>query len=145
MLAPHPPGGMPHRGYSAVGLEKVFKVDEYEDGKVDDLTASKVPDQKESFDLGRENDMYQPNIWLPDGVLDGFKETCIDFYWTCDRAKLAILSALAVGLGIDEKFFDSNHGDSDCQLRLIRYPRCVLALPSHPSIAYILSSLLQPH
>lgn len=81
MLAPHPPGGMPHRGYSSVGLEKVFKVDEYEEGKAEELTSAKLPDQKESFDLGRENDMYQPNIWLPDGVLDGFKESCIDFYW----------------------------------------------------------------
>ena len=22
-----------------------------------------------------------PNIWLPDGVLPGFKEACLDFYW----------------------------------------------------------------
>jgi len=22
-----------------------------------------------------------PNIWLPDGVLPGFKEACLDFFW----------------------------------------------------------------
>lgn len=22
-----------------------------------------------------------PNIWLPEGVLDGFKEACLDFFW----------------------------------------------------------------
>jgi len=22
-----------------------------------------------------------PNIWLPEGVLPGFKEACLDFFW----------------------------------------------------------------
>jgi isopenicillin N synthase-like dioxygenase len=123
MLAPHPVGGMPHRGYSDVGLEKVFKEDEYQDGSFMDKMESKVPDQKETFDLSRDDDVNQPNIWLPEDVLPGFKEECLDFYWTMDKAKLAILSALAVGLHIPDDFFSKNHGASDNHLRFIRYPR----------------------
>lgn len=42
-----------------------------------------VLDVKESFECGREDDLLQPNIWLPDGILPGFKEACLDFYWVC--------------------------------------------------------------
>jgi len=42
---------------------------------------AKAPDVKESFESGRENDEVMPNIWLPDGVLPGFKEACLEFFW----------------------------------------------------------------
>lgn len=35
MKAPHPPGPMPHRGYSAIGKEKVYSKDEVESHKAD--------------------------------------------------------------------------------------------------------------
>lgn len=38
-------------------------------------------DIKESFEVGREDDPVMPNIWYPDGVLPGFKEACLDFFW----------------------------------------------------------------
>lgn len=100
MLAPHPPGGMPHRGYSPVGIEKVFKVDEYEEGRAEELTKVKLPDQKENFDLGRESDVHQPNIWLPDGILDGFKETCNDFYWVSMGIPSLITCSSSVIIGM---------------------------------------------
>ena len=98
MLAPHPPGGSHHRGeysavcsipillfrllgYSAPGVEKV--VQHLYDK--DEIAASRAraPDVKESFECGREDDPAMPNIWLPDGMLPGFKEACLDFYWVC--------------------------------------------------------------
>lgn len=82
-----------------------------------------------------------PNIWLPDGVLPGFKETCLDYFWvsfgkfisrlmqiyvqTCNKAKFNVLSALAVGLHLPEDFFDQYHQKADNQLRLLHYPRHV--------------------
>jgi hypothetical protein len=42
---------------------------------------AQAPDVKESFECGREGDEVMPNIWLPDGVLPGFKETCLEFFW----------------------------------------------------------------
>jgi hypothetical protein len=70
LLAPHPPGGSHHRGYSGVGVEKVSQniFDK------DDIKALRsIPDFKESFESGNINDKMQPNIWLPEEVLPGFK------------------------------------------------------------------------
>ena len=38
-------------------------------------------DIKESFEVGREDDPLMPNIWYPDGVLPGFRDACMDYYW----------------------------------------------------------------
>ena len=98
MLAPHPPSGAHHRGarfyppiypwfldshlrvgYSAPGKEKVvhhiYDPDELAQNR------AKAPDVKESFEIGREHDDAMPNILLPDGVLPGFNEACLDFFW----------------------------------------------------------------
>lgn len=98
-LAPHPTSGQHHRGshapkatsvrshiykflgYSAPGLEKVSQhiYDEEE------LAQNRVnaPDVKESFECGDEASKDMPNIWLPDDILPGFKEACLEFYWVC--------------------------------------------------------------
>jgi isopenicillin N synthase-like dioxygenase len=69
-LAPHPPGGSHHRGYSGLGLEKVSQ-NVFDKEKLDALRA--VPDVKESFESGNVDDEMQPNIWLPEEKLPGFK------------------------------------------------------------------------
>ena len=66
-------------GYSAPGVEKVVK--DVFDAEELKKRRAQAPDVKESFECGREDDPYMPNIWLPDSVLSGFKETCMDFYW----------------------------------------------------------------
>jgi hypothetical protein len=70
MLAPHPPGGAHHRGFSGVGVEKVSQ-------KVFDEEALQalrgIPDVKESFESGNVKDDLQPNIWLPEDKLPGFR------------------------------------------------------------------------
>jgi len=63
-----------------------------------------------------------PNIWLPDGVLPGFKETCLDFFWECNKTKFKVMSALAVGLDLPANYFDEYHQKPDNQLRLLHYP-----------------------
>ncbi len=52
----------------------------YDDNELKDVRA-KAPDVKESFECGWEENAGMPNIWLPDGILPGFKEACTDFYW----------------------------------------------------------------
>ena len=44
-------------------------------------------DIKESFEAGREDDPVMPNIWYPDGVLPGFQNACMDFYWVSTSIK----------------------------------------------------------
>ncbi|KAF5329347.1 hypothetical protein D9619_009468 [Psilocybe cf. subviscida] len=120
-LAPHPPSGAHHRGYSAPGREAVPK--RTRNGDVLEKEVSPVQrDIKESFEAGREDDSVMPNIWFPDGVLPGFKEACLDFYWTCNDAKTLILSALALGLKLPDDYFIPSHSKADNQLRLLHYP-----------------------
>ncbi|KAH9841554.1 Clavaminate synthase-like protein [Rhodofomes roseus] len=120
MLAPHPPSGTHHRGYSPPGKEKVVQhiYDEKELAKI----RAKAPDAKESFEVGREEDAAMTNIWLPDGVFPGFKEACLDFFWVCREVELTILRALSLGLHLEEGFLEKFHTAPDNQLRLLHYP-----------------------
>ena len=63
-------------GYSPPGLEKVSQHVYDVSGLMEIRT--KAPDVKESFESHREGDEAMPNIWLPEGVLPGFKEACLD-------------------------------------------------------------------
>ncbi|KAJ6528717.1 Clavaminate synthase-like protein [Mycena vulgaris] len=120
MLAPHPPSGTHHRGYSAPGQEKVSQ-HVYDADAIAEHRAH-APDAKESFECGREGDEVMPNIWLPDGILPGFKEECLEFFWLCHAVQLDILRALAVGFGLPEEYFLKVHTAPDNQLRLLHYP-----------------------
>ncbi|KZT12038.1 thymine dioxygenase [Laetiporus sulphureus 93-53] len=120
LLAPHPPSGAHHRGYSAPGVEKV--VHDVHDTEELAKTRAKAPDVKESFECGREGDETMANIWLPDGILPGFKEACLDFFWACYEVELTILRALAVGLHLPEDYLVKYHATPDNQLRLLHYP-----------------------
>ncbi|KAJ7319410.1 thymine dioxygenase [Mycena albidolilacea] len=119
-LAPHPPSGAHHRGYSSPGQEKVVQHVYHPDAIAEQR--AQAPDVKESFECGREEDELQPNIWLPEGVLPGFKEACLDFFWLCHGVELNILRALAIGLGLSEDYFLQYHTDPRNQLRLLHYP-----------------------
>lgn len=70
MLAPHPPGGSHHRGYSGLGVEKVSQ-NVFDEKEIEKLRG--VPDVKESFESGNVVDEAQPNIWLPEEELPGFR------------------------------------------------------------------------
>jgi len=117
MLAPHPPSGTHHRGYSKPGLEKVSQ--HVYDTEELARNRAKAPDVKESFECGREDSLEMPNIWLPEGVLPGFKETCLDFYWTCNEVENIILKALALSFHLQDDYFTSVHTRSENQLRLL--------------------------
>jgi len=120
-LAPHPPSGAHHRGYSSPGREKVIQYGYSAD--IDVTSTKAIPNFKEHFECGSEENQETPNIWYPDGVIPGFKENCLDFFSLCYEVELNILRALAVGLGIDEDYFARYHTTPDGnQLRLLHYP-----------------------
>ncbi|BDD62293.1 hypothetical protein MPDQ_006716 [Monascus purpureus] len=125
MLAPHPDGPAVHRGYSWPGLEKVSQVlgtKEDDEGKiVSELR--KVQDCKESYEIGSEENKEQPNVWLPDSILPGFRTFTTSFYWTCWAAAQDILRALSLGLSLpDEDYLLRFHDGHNNQLRLLHYP-----------------------
>lgn len=83
----------------------------------------KVPDFKESFELGREGaDARLPNIWIPDEDLPGFRAFFNRFFDIGYKMELDLLSAIAIGMGLDETFFWAFHENKDNQVRLLHYP-----------------------
>lgn len=56
----------------------------YDDKELIANARAKAPDVKESFECGWEENVGMPNIWLPEDVLPGFREACMDFYWVCE-------------------------------------------------------------
>ncbi|CCM03542.1 uncharacterized protein FIBRA_05676 [Fibroporia radiculosa] len=133
-LAPHPPSGTHHRGYSAPGIEKVSQ-HVYDSDEITKIR--NAPDVKESFECGREDSEHMPNIWLPEGILPGFKETCLGFFWACYKVELTILRALALGLHLSEDYLVQFHAAPDNQLRLLHYPSVPLSQLKNDEIARI--------
>jgi len=123
MLAPHPDSGTHHRGYSYPCQEKEIKFSD----SGDEYTIA-PPSMKESFECGSEDNDFMPNIWLPEGVLPGFKEACLSFYWKCHQVEQDILRALAQGFGLEEEWFLGYHETANSQLRLHHYPRIAAEL-----------------
>jgi isopenicillin N synthase-like dioxygenase len=139
MQAPHPDGPDVHRGYSYPGLEKVSQ---YMDGDEDVGKALReVKDCKESYEVGSEENEQQPNVWLPEGTLPGFREFTTKFYWECNKVAQSILRAMALGIGLeDPEYLIKYHSGHNNQLRLLHYPpvpaaelerQAVARMPAH--------------
>ncbi|KAK6064325.1 hypothetical protein SCUP515_11854 [Seiridium cupressi] len=104
--APHPPGPMPHRGYSGIGKEKVYSKDEVESHTGDEnvsRTLRKISDFKESYEIGSEDDPVQQNIWLPEDVLPHFKEYMNGLYKRLVGVSQVVLDAISLGFGLDDE------------------------------------------
>lgn len=109
-----------NRGYSAPGREKVSLLTDADE--VEKVRAS-VPDIKESFEIGRDNEADHPNRWpKEEGDIVGFKATMLDFFDQCKAIHLEIMRAIAVGMGLDSAFFDDYVDVGDNTLRLLHYP-----------------------
>ncbi|EPS44599.1 hypothetical protein H072_1371 [Dactylellina haptotyla CBS 200.50] len=121
--APHPPGFAVHRGYSHPGLEKVTDLTLGLDSVAAKSLAREVPDLKESYEIGSDNYLEQPNVWPPPNMYPGFRGFMTSFYWILAEFSKEILKALALGIGLEDenylqKFYTGEHN----QLRLLHYP-----------------------
>ncbi|KAL4874335.1 hypothetical protein BJY04DRAFT_225125 [Aspergillus karnatakaensis] len=122
MQAPHPPGWAVHRGYSWPGLEKVSQFMSTGDDEENRKKLREIPDVKEVYDIGSEQNPSQPNQWLPESTLLGFQPFMTQFYTTLDILGKEILRALALGLNLeDEEYLARKHSGQDNQLRLLHY------------------------
>ncbi|KAI0181105.1 thymine dioxygenase [Hypoxylon sp. FL1284] len=109
-----------NRGYSAPGREKTTTLTDIDDVK---KLRDSAPDLKESLEIGREGEPDQPNHWpKEEGELVGFKETMLGFHDRCKELHMEVMRAIAVGLGIDETWFDGYTDVGDNTLRLLHYP-----------------------
>ena len=111
-----------NRGYVAPGREKVSQGMTVEEVKKD---RENNPDLKESIEIGREGVEGQPNHWpnFP-GDVEGahFTEVMQAFWLDCKEAHRLLMSAIALGLGLGQAFFDEYVQKGDNCLRLLHYP-----------------------
>ncbi|KAI1330449.1 thymine dioxygenase [Xylariaceae sp. FL0255] len=112
-----------NRGYSAPGREKTTSLTDID--AIKELRDA-APDLKESLEIGREGEPDHPNHWPEESgagnELAGFKDTMLEFHDRCAALHTEVMRAIAVGLGIDEKWFDEFTDVGDNTLRLLHYP-----------------------
>ncbi|KAK7430043.1 hypothetical protein QQZ08_003434 [Neonectria magnoliae] len=109
-----------NRGYSAPGREKVSQLKDIDDVK---RIREAAPDLKETYEIGREGEVGHPNQWPEEkGAVVGFKADMLAFHDQCKKLHVEVMRAIAVGMGLDEEFFDSFVDVGDNTLRLLHYP-----------------------
>lgn len=122
MRAPHPDGPQVHRGYSHPGLEKVSQYAGGEEKVAEKLR--ETVDCKESYEIGSEENGEQPNVWLPEESLPGFRDFTTKFYWECEKLAREVLEAVAMGIGLEDAgVLTRCHSGHNNQLRLLHYPQ----------------------
>ncbi|KAL6703926.1 hypothetical protein ACN47E_008962 [Coniothyrium glycines] len=109
-----------NRGYVTQGREKLVVLEET--GTEAELRKT-VPDLKESMEIGRDDQPETPNMW-PTGDEDAtaFKREMNAFFDTCKQLHMHVMRAIALGVGIDETWFDGFTDAGDNTLRLLHYP-----------------------
>lgn len=77
-------------------------------------------DQKESFEIGRDNEEGQPNHWPEDDF--EFKQVMLDFWERCKQLHAVIMKGIALALKLEPDFFADFVKQGDNTLRLLHYP-----------------------
>ncbi|KAF9058011.1 hypothetical protein BJ165DRAFT_1398176 [Panaeolus papilionaceus] len=108
-----------NRGYVKVGRERVTQ-----SADPNEIAAlrQKAPDFKESMEIGRDWDSEWKNQWPREQDVPGFKQRMLDFYETCHELHVHVMRSIALGLDLDEHFFDNKIDEKCHNLRLLSYP-----------------------
>ncbi|KAF8591483.1 Clavaminate synthase-like protein [Ramaria rubella] len=109
-----------NRGYVQTGRERVTQ-----SSNADEIAAmrKKAPDFKESMEIGRDWDTTWKNKWPQESAAPGFKETMKAFFQICHDLHTSVMRSVALGLGIEETFFENQIHEQYHNLRLLSYPR----------------------
>jgi isopenicillin N synthase-like dioxygenase len=99
-----------------------------------------APDAKESMEIGNEDgeqnhyaaahsplsacieDPVWRNYWPSPDIAPTFRSTMLQFYDICHDLHMDVLRAVAIGLGMEERFFDPLADGKWHTLRLLNYP-----------------------
>lgn len=73
------------------------------------------------MEIGKEGCTYS-NRWPEGEILPTFKPFMNSFFKDCHNLHLDIMSALAIGMGLQENFFDEKVNEMAHNLRLLNYP-----------------------
>ncbi|KAI0268183.1 Clavaminate synthase-like protein [Gloeopeniophorella convolvens] len=108
-----------NRGYVKIGRERVTQ--SADAAEIAELR-SKAPDTKESMEIGRDWDKTWKNQWPQESDAPGFKQTMLSFFQTCHELHTIVMRSIAVGLDLDELFFEDKINEQYHNLRLLSYP-----------------------
>ncbi|PCH41193.1 Clavaminate synthase-like protein [Wolfiporia cocos MD-104 SS10] len=108
-----------NRGYVQIGRERATQSADAEE--IAQLRA-KAPDFKESMEIGRDWDKTWRNYWPQESAAPGFRHTMLEFFQTCHDLHILIMRAIAIGLDLDELFFEDKIHEQYHNLRLLNYP-----------------------
>lgn len=108
-----------NRGYLRQGREKLVRPEDY-DAAGSERTPDGVKELKESFEIGRDNHDTYDNHWPED--VAGFRAGMLEFWEQCQSLHMNLMRAIAMGLGMEEKYFDEYLDVADNTLRLLHYP-----------------------
>ena len=108
-----------NRGFVQIGRERVTQ--SADPDEIAALRAS-APDYKETMEIGRDWDPTWKNQWPQESDAPGFKRTMLDFYETCHGLHVHVMRAIALGLKLEESFFDRLIDEKCHNLRLLSYP-----------------------
>lgn len=109
-----------NRGYVTQGREKL--VVREQTGTEAEMRKT-VPDLKESMEIGRDDQPLMPNMWpTGDEQAVQFKQQMLGFFETCKGLHTQVMRAIALGMGIEEHWFDGFTDAGDNTLRLLHYP-----------------------
>ncbi|KZT74403.1 Clavaminate synthase-like protein [Daedalea quercina L-15889] len=108
-----------NRGYVCIGRERVTQSGDAKE--IAELRA-KSPDFKETIEIGRDWDKTWKNHWPEEGAVPGFRDTMLHFFQTCHELHVLVMRAIALGLDLEESFFDDKINEQYHNLRLLNYP-----------------------
>lgn len=75
------------------------------------------------MEIGRDDQPATPNMWPSgDKEAEEFKAEMLAFFETCKNLYAEVMRAIALGMGIEESFFDGFTDGGDNTLRLLHYP-----------------------
>jgi len=109
-----------NRGYVQIGRERVTNVRDQEE--IAKLRAA-APDCKESMEIGRDWDSEWKNMWPQESDLPGFRSFILDFFQQCHDLHFQVMQSIALGLNLEQTFFDDKIQAQDHNLRLLSYPQ----------------------
>ncbi|KAI0775945.1 Clavaminate synthase-like protein [Trametes elegans] len=108
-----------NRGFVQVGRERVTQSADAEEIK---QLREKAPDYKESMEIGRDWDHAYKNFWPREADAPGFRRTMLGFFETCHELHVLVMRSIALGLKLEETFFDNSIHEQYHNLRLLSYP-----------------------
>ncbi|KAI9447957.1 Clavaminate synthase-like protein [Lactarius indigo] len=108
-----------NRGYVKIGRERVTQSSDA--AEIAELR-KKAPDSKETMEIGYDLDETWKNQWPQEGDAPAFKQTMLSFFQTCHELHTIVMRSIAVGLDLDEMYFEDKINEQQHNLRLLSYP-----------------------